>query len=652
MAQAPPVAAIIVAQGRVLDFIDGETQRRETPEEYVRQEIAKSLVREYGYRKTDIAVEFTIPNGSLRPRADLVVFDPGEDHKVENARLIVECKARTVEANAKKDGVEQLRSYMRLCPNVRYGLWTNGDGGDRRCFKRQEVDGKVTAMPVPDIPRAGQDEAEADRPTFDSLNPATSDALLFTFKRCNDFIKGNQGLSKGQAFEEFLKLIFCKIHDENSQRVDFFAGPNELHGVNGPVKAKQRIEMIFEAVKEDFPSIFPPREEIVLNPPVLAYIVLQLQTYSLLDSEIDIKGRAYEAIIDAKIKGERGEFFTPRNVCRMAVEMLDPGEDDLTLDPACGTAGFLITAMNHVIARIETEEEAKGGSEKRRAAAVSARKKRYVDKKVVGVDFNPDLVRASKMNMVLNNDGEGGLYPADSLKPPVTWPEGLRAREVMGRVRRLFTNPPYGKKVVVKDPTVLEQYELGHIWSYSKARDEWKNTGRAQKSQPAELLFVERCVQFLEPGAGRAAMVLPDGVLGSPGLGYVRQWLLRNTRVLASVDLHPDAFQPNVSIQTSLLVVERKSDEQIALEDAAGAMNDYPIFMAAADHVGHDKRGNITYVRDELGNELYRERSKPAPEIDDRGRAVMTTQTVTEKVIDDNTAQIAQEFRRWLSTIE
>src|SRR6266478_4712750 len=82
--------AIITQQGKVLDFIDGITQRNETPEEYVRQEIAKSLVREYRYEKIYIEVEFTVRVGSRKPRADLVVFPPATDHKQENALLIVE----------------------------------------------------------------------------------------------------------------------------------------------------------------------------------------------------------------------------------------------------------------------------------------------------------------------------------------------------------------------------------------------------------------------------------------------------------------------------------------------------------------------------------------------------------------------------------
>src|SRR6185369_304863 len=82
--------AVIVQQGKVLDFIDGSTQREETPEEYVRQEIAKSLVREYGYPRKDIKVEFTLRLGSRKPRADLVIFEAGDDHEQANARIIVE----------------------------------------------------------------------------------------------------------------------------------------------------------------------------------------------------------------------------------------------------------------------------------------------------------------------------------------------------------------------------------------------------------------------------------------------------------------------------------------------------------------------------------------------------------------------------------
>jgi len=642
------IAAIIVEQGRILDFIDGKTQRRETPEEYVRQEIAKSLVREYRYSKADIEVEFVVRVGTRKPRADLVVFPSKNTHVQENAEIIIECKAPIVKAADKKDGVGQLQSYMAVCPNVRYGVWTNGV--ERFCYRRLLKAGKVTVEEVPDFPEFGRGEEEAERPRFDQLKPATSDALLFAFRRCHNYIAGNQGLQKPQAFWELLKLIFCKIHDErHNDEVEFFAGANERHGVNGPLKVQKRLEALFDQVKNDYPTIFKASEGIELKPVVLAYLVTQLQMYSLLESDIDVKGRAYEEIVGSNLRGDRGEFFTPRNICRMAVTMLDPGEKQLVLDPACGTGGFLITAMNHVIEKIRVAEMAKWGNKLERAEkAIRERIKKFAEHFIVGIDFNPELVKASKMNMVMNNDGAGGLFQANSLEAPATWDPDLRKCDLMGRVALLFTNPPFGSKIPVTDPAILDQYDLGHSWSYDKSTDRWSKNTAVQKSQPPEILFIERCVRFLTPGTGRLAIVLPDGILGSPGLGYVREWLLQNTRVLASVDLHADTFQPFVSIQTSVLVLQRKTDDLIAVERAAGKINDYPVFMAVANHVGHDKRGSTTYVRDRRGNEIVEEIEEQVKEWLD-GTPVYRKQTTRRKVLDDNTLQIAQEFNRWLS---
>lgn len=642
------LAAIIIQQGKLLDYIDGETQRNETPEEYVRQEIAKSLVREYGYAKRDISVEFTLRVGTRKPRADLVVFPEGDGHKQENALILVECKAATVKAADRKEGVEQLQSYMAVCPNVLYGMWTNGV--ERFCYRRIDKKGKVTIEEVPDLPESGKELDAADRPSFDQLKPATSDALLFAFRRCHNYIAGNQGLQKPQAFWELLKLIFCKIYDErNNEEVEFYASTTERNGLNGQIKVKNRIEALFKSVCEEYPVIFEGDPAIKLKPDVLAYLVGQLQMYSLLESDIDVKGRAYEEIVGSNLRGDRGEFFTPRNICQLAVAMLDPEENQLILDPACGTGGFLITAMNHVIERKIRPSEIKKFGEVRAEKTIPERIRKFAEKFIVGIDFNPELVKASKMNMVMNNDGAGGLYQANSLESPAKWSDDLRNRKLIGKVDLIFTNPPFGSKIPITDPAILEQYDLGRAWSYNKFNDTWIKGDGIQKSQPPEILFIERCVRLLKPDTGRAAMVLPDGILGSPGLGYVREWVLRHCRILASIDLHPDTFQPFVSIQTSVLVLQRKSDELVQREADSGRMNDYNVFMAVANHVGHDKRGNKTYVRDRKGNEVVEETTERVKEYVD-GVPTYKDQQVRRKVQDDNTQQIAQAFRAWLSS--
>lgn len=640
-------AAVIVQQGKLLDYIDGVTQRNETPEEYVRQEIAKSLVREYGYEKVEISVECTLRLGSRKPRADLVIFDEGDPHDQDRARVIIECKSQKIKSTDRKEGVGQLQSYMSACPNVAYGMWTNGV--ERFCYRRVDTDGKIAFEEIPDIPGKGRTEDEVERPRFDQLKAASSDALLFAFRRCHNYIAGNQGLQKPEAFWELLKIIFCKIHDErSSDEVEFYATSKERHGLNGRLKAKKRLDSLFNEVKAEYPTIFRDNEAIELNPEVLAYIVSQLQMYSLLESDIDVKGRAYEEIVGSNLRGDRGEFFTPRNICQMTVAMLDPGERQVILDPACGTGGFLITAMNYVIEKIRSAEISKWGDVERAETAIRQRVQRFAQNYIVGMDLNPNLVKASKMNMVMNNDGAGGLFQANSLKAPATWDDDLRARQIMGQVDLIFTNPPFGSKIPIDEPSILEAYDLGHIWSYDADTDRWIRTNAVQKSQPPEILFIERCVKFLKPGTGRCAIVLPDGILGSPGLGYVREWILQNTRVLASIDLHPDTFQPHVSVQTSVLVLERKTDEEIAVETAAGRINDYEVFMAVANHIGHDKRGNVTYVRDKKGNEIVEEVEETLKEYEE-GKPVYKKQRTRRKVIDDNTLQIAQAFRTWLS---
>lgn len=641
-------AAVIVQQGKLLDFIDGLTQRNETPEEYVRQEIAKSLVREYQYAKAEIAVEFTLAVGSRKPRADLVIFNPGDDHKQDRARVIVECKSQKIKSSDRNDGIGQLQSYMAACPNVIYGMWTNGL--ERFCFRRVEKDGRITFDEIPDVPSKGRSEDEVERPKFDQLKAASSDALLFAFRRCHNYIAGNQGLQKPEAFWELLKIIFCKIHDErSSDEVQFFATSKERHGMIGQLKAKKRVDELFAEVKAEYNTIFKENEQIDLNADVLAYIVSQLQMYSLLESDIDVKGRAYEEIVGSNLRGDRGEFFTPRNICQMAVMMLDPGEKHMIMDPACGTGGFLITAMNHVIEKIRVAEIGKwGGNIERAEAAIRARIQKFAQGYIIGTDLNPNLIKASKMNMVMNNDGAGGLFQANALYAPARWEDALRNRQIIGSIDMLFTNPPFGSKIPIEDPAILEAFDLGHAWTYDKATDKWSMQDAIQKSQPPEILFIERCVRLLKPGTGRCAVVLPDGILGSPGLGYVREWILKHTRVLASIDLHPDTFQPHVSVQTSVLVLQRKTDEEIAVETAAGRFNDYQVFMAVANHIGHDKRGNITYVRDRQGNEIVEEVDEQVIEYQE-GQKVIKRQRTQKKVIDDNTLQIAQAFRSWLS---
>lgn len=638
----------IVPPGKILDFIDG-TLRNDTPEEYVRQEILKSLVREYQYPREDIGVEVPIRIGSKRARVDIVIYPPDtpkSERSQLNALIVIECKRPGTSPASKTEGIAQLHSYLAVCPSAEAGMWTNGS--DLSAYQLVTKNQVRIPEEIRDIPHYGQSIADADRPTFASLRPAASDSLLFAFRRSHDYISGNQGMQKPEAFWELLKLIFSKIQDErNSPQPEFYAAESERQSAAGLLRVRKRISALFDQVKRAYPQIFKDAEEIELQPNILAFIVAQLQNYSLLSSDVDVKGKAYEEVVGSNLRGDRGEFFTPRNICHMMVAMIDPKETDVVLDPACGTGGFLTAAMNYVMAGVRHDVYDSGRTKEVQDEAIRTRIASFLRQGLVGLDFNPNLVRASKMNMVMNNDGSAGLYQANSLAAPITWSDELRERGIMGNVDKILTNPPFGSKIPIDDPAILSQYDLGHQWTYDEEADEWRMSSETT-SRPPEILFIERCVELLKAGDGVAAMVLPDGILGSPGLGFVRQWLLKHTQILASVDLHPDTFQPGTSVQTSVLIVRKKSAEEVQVERLAGQLQDYDIFMAICDHVGHDKRGNQIYLRDDDGYEVVREVEDAVTSAPDHA-SESQHHVAQERVVDDNTQEIAQTYRRWLA---
>ena len=656
---SPPIDVVsVVPDGKVVDFLTGK-HFRDTAEEYVRQNIEKALVRQYRYSSKQCAPEFRIKMGSQANRVDIVVFPAGKEHTQENATILVETKRAGQNPYSKKDGILQLQSYMAACVNSSYGLWTNGD--QRFCFAKRTSKGGHVFEEITDIPGFGQSEEDAQRPKKKDLTPATGDNLLFAFRRCHNYIAGTEGVQKQEAFWELLKIIFCKIEDERSGTLQFYATPTERTDATAAQTAKARIQRLFsEKVVRKYPSFFPPADQTIgLKPNVVAYIVSELQRYSLLLSPVDVKGVAYEEIVGSNLRGDRGEFFTPRNACRMAVQMLNPQPNERLLDPACGTGGFLIAAMNHALSQIEQQERANWADPmagtKEELDELYRKRNEYFREFAFGLDLNPALVRAAKMNMVMNNDGSGGLYQCDSLSNPHTWNPELTARLALGSVDVLFTNPPFGANITIDDDSVLAQYNLGAMWdeqedgAWTKRLDP-KGVPILQKSQPPEILFIERCLQFLVPGTGRMAMVIPNGILNNPALGYVRHWLLGYAQVLAIVDMDRDLFQPKNDTQTSMVLLRKLSAEESRV--AQSGKMDYPIFMAIAQKIGHDKRGKTIFRRNVDGDDIVVARTEVVSDIDQKtGQERQRTVFVNDRMVDDDLPEVATAYARWLESV-
>lgn len=662
----PATKIIVIPEGKICDYIDGKF-RKDTPEEYVRQTIEKRLINEHKYLTSQIKIEYTVQLGSSKKRADIVVFDKNCPELTQaHIKTIIECKKETIDPKSTKDGIEQLKSYMSACPNCEWGMWTNGK--QKEVFRKViNEKNEVDYLDFNDIPSADGNLDEIDRPKRGKLKNASGDNLLFVFKTCHNHIYANDGLQKQPAFFELLKVIFCKIEDERNipDPLEFYATSKERNNPDGQLTVKKRISKIFDRVKKKQGKIFEPNEEIKLVPRSLSYIVSELQKYSLLNTNIDIKGKAYEEIVGANLRGDRGEFFTPRNIMKMVVEMINPTTHERVLDSSCGTGGFLVNAMTHVIRVLEINfaNEIKKTKDKwnnQELHMFQERVSELAKSNFFGFDINPDLVKATKMNMVMNNDGSGNILQANSLLPPHEWTDEFKSKlaEALNidkdTIRNhknieffdvIITNPPFGSKIPIKDENILNQFDLAHIWVNNG--ENWSMTSRLQSSVPPEILFIERCIQFLVPN-GRIGIVLPDSILGSPGLGYIRDWLIEYTIIIASIDLHADTFQPHNGTQTSILLLQKKTPEQISREEKNNTMADYNVFMAMIEKVGHDKRGNPIFKHNAQGNELL------VPDTDNvliLGNTAEGERTVSmqqkKKLEDDQTPEIPEVFSKW-----
>ena len=314
------------------------------------------------------------------------------------------------------------------------------------------------------------------------------------------------------------------------------------------------------------------------------------------------------------------------------------------LDPAAGTGGFLVALMDVWQEHIRGLAMERWGEDDRRIEGETKDQLRdTASTHLFGIDFNPGLVKAAQMNLVMHGDGSTNVFHADSLLPPGEWPtrppNDVQREIPLNFFDAILTNPPFGSKIPIDDPHILNQFEISRL----------DTTGQHRRAtRPPEQLFIERCLQLLKP-RGRLAIVLPDSILTNPGLRNLRRWILGKTRVVASVDLPKETFQPHTGTQTSVLLLQKKTDDEMEAERAFGSHREYEAFMAIPRAVGHDRRGNPLYCRTIEGNLIEVEESHSTYTTAPDGTAVVEQIAYRRPLIHDELPSVVASFREWVS---
>jgi type I restriction enzyme M protein len=662
------IEAQVLVDDMLEDFLTGHLVKN-TPRERVRQRLVRALSIEYAISLEDIGFDFPIPiensEGRIRRRkVEIAIFRHKATHHLEHLKRIVICRPEPVlgrksvvkirdHEQASKD-LEELRVAMGAVASCDYGLWTNGL--DFFFLHKEVTRFGLEFQPQADWPVAETLKVPPASTPEDYMRRADPEMLRTAFRRCHNFIHGNEGMPKDAAFWQFLYLIFAKMQDEREpeRKRRFFAQPTEPYTPEGRKRIRERVEGLFSEVLAQYgPSsespIFRGNEEITLSDRALAFLVAELQRYDLSRTDLDAKGIAYQELVGTNLRGDRGQYFTPRGAIQLVVQILDPKETDRVLDPACGTGGFLTGTLNYLLRQWRREEgdlPEIGARQRDHRARLRA----YAETRLFGADFDPFLVRATSMNVMLVSGTVGHVFHMDSLAFPDGHLPGneLGSRKIkLGSIDLVLTNPPFGADIPITDPQVLDHFASGIAKSWRKdKKGEYQVSGRLNAVAP-EVLFIQRSVEWLKEG-GRLGIVLPSGILSNPGDAPIRRWILENCWVLASVDLPMETFiaEANVNIYTSLLFLKKKTRAEREADLVSGP-TEYPVFMAIAEKVGVDRRGGAVYKRTPEG-ELVLKATETREFRVVNGELKEIVRTRREPVRDDDLPRIGElylEFR-------
>ena len=377
--------------------------------------------------------------------------------------------------------------------------------------------------------------------------------LYAIFKECKTRIEA-EGKHGHEALTEISKLILAKIYEE-----EFCVKEDRTYRFSLAFLAQQRQaypqkndevilnEIFHEAnlkYKGDRPQgIFPDNSQITLSYGTVRKIVELLEKPAFYGGGEDIKGAVYETFLKTLFRGNFGQYFTPREVVRFMVHLVDPKPDEKILDPASGSGGFMIQSFIEVRKKILGMKSAGYIDEDE----VNNKKiPKLLNDDLWAVDVAETLVQFCKINLLIQGDGYQNICRGDALNKSNSPLKGME-----GKFKIILTNPPFDLPSEHLE-NIVQDYELFTKYGF----------------KGADVLYLERCYELLEPG-GRMGMVVPHRFIDGKEFEKLRGWILEKMVPRAVVNLPVGIFKPfgGSNARTSILYLTKpKKGEKPILE--------------------------------------------------------------------------------------
>ena len=534
------------------------------PEEKVRAIVFIRLVLDYKYDRNDIDFEVKVPRRTPEDLADIVVYEKNNDTQ---PYIVVECKKDGITDNQFNQAIEQVFGNANSL-RAKYA-WVVA-GNTETAFDVKNFDSMERSKNViSEIPTSYGKISEyrfkktKDKEKKNSLKIVSREELISTLEKCHQTVWQGGKLNPSDAFDEVSKILFCKLKDEKTTKSnEFYKFQIGTHEESKEVS--NRIHKIYEEGKKADANVFS--EDIKLDDEIIYKTVEHLQGININGTDLDSKGIAFERFMGDFFKGKMGQYFTPRNIVYFCVQMLDISEYERVLDPACGSGGFLLHAMDTIRKKAEKDFDD--------TVEIFKHWHDFASQRLFGIEINEQIARVCKMNMIIHDDGHTNVISEDTLDN-IDKHHELNEKFIKESFDVILTNPPFGAKVLSNEKKYLGNYILG------------QNGNKVRASQSTEILFIERCYEYLKE-KGRMAIVLPDGILTNTTLQYVRDFIMEHFRINAIVSIPQTAFSHyGAGVKCSLLFLTKETVSE-----------DYDIFMASAEDVGYDATGRKTDKND------------------------------------------------------
>ncbi|KKR73062.1 MAG: N-6 DNA methylase [Candidatus Nomurabacteria bacterium GW2011_GWA1_40_8] len=568
----------VLNDGAKIEYLpSGHKENLNDPEEKVRAEYYFDLLEKYHYPVKRIELETEMPDRTPERYADIVIY---EDDGKKKPYIVVECKKDGISDAEFEQATKQAIANARV---LHAPLAICVAGNTRRAMETAEWNDKEPEKAtITDIPisygKIEEFRYKKGDPDWD-LKVLDKSELKRALEKSHNTLWAGGKRNPTVAFDELCKIIFVKIRDEKRGRKtgDYYDFQIKTH--EKAENVYRRINEIYLEAKEKDPEVF--KESLKIDPEELYTVVGHLQSVTLSKTDLDTKGVAFEQFMEDFFKGKSGQYFTPREIVSFAVKMMDIKNDDLVLDPACGSGGFLLHALDEVRKQAEEFNE-NDEAEKYRFWHD------FAQNNLFGIEINDSIARVAKMNMIIHDDGHTNVIGFDALEDVNKMSEKNRGF-AKNKFDVIVTNPPFGANVKRSEHPYLEKFTLG------------QNGKKSRDNQKTEILFIERCIEFLKAGTGQMAIVLPDGILSNSTLQYVRDFLMERAQILAVISLPQFTFTHfGAGVKSSLVFVRKKGEKE--------KLGRYKIFMAIAEHIGYDATGKKD-AKNDL-NKIYEEYKK------------------------------------------